>query len=191
MHDTEAFYLFEVDCIHLPSSDPAGPRLEWLQACSNKCRRTFFGPSPHEVFSLPTSGALLECPECGARQAINGEACRLHGELYCWGKWALSRVLTIETRTWSSRYVVRNRRWWHLPRPAGAVEALLTHRGIRSAYTAPNAAHDLDPSLPRSARRYPFTGGRSRVRPIASGGADHGRLRRSLSPIHAGGLGSN
>lgn len=74
MPDTGLFFLFEV-CGSPPSATAtaaAYTTIDLVRAQCISCLGTFKASEPPDLQNLPGGGAVIVCPECGARQAIAG-----------------------------------------------------------------------------------------------------------------------
>lgn len=70
MPDTGLFFLFEV--CGSPANEPAFTTIDLVRAQCITCLGTFKASEPPHLRNLPGGGAVIVCPECGARQAIAG-----------------------------------------------------------------------------------------------------------------------
>lgn len=72
MQDIGAFYLYEITFRAAAAQDGIGQLVHSIRAHCNNCRHSFFAIGPPVVSSVGDGGAVIECPECGGRQAVAG-----------------------------------------------------------------------------------------------------------------------
>ncbi len=72
MPDTGLFFLFEVCGSPTPANDSGYTTIDLVRAQCITCLGTFKASEPPDLHNLPGGGAVIRCPECGARQAIAG-----------------------------------------------------------------------------------------------------------------------
>lgn len=72
MPDTGMFYLFEVCCSPEAVDGEAYSEIDFVRAECNSCQSIFKGTRPPRLEPIKGGGAVINCPGCGARQAVAG-----------------------------------------------------------------------------------------------------------------------
>jgi len=72
MPDTGVFYLLEIRSDCLVAAHPDSVRVEYVYAKCLFCSHVFRASGEPSLIRLPRGGAVLQCPDCGVRQAIAG-----------------------------------------------------------------------------------------------------------------------